>query len=103
MPAITKDSEGKPHTCTWVKARRGESRSGFGAQIYKCEHPQCFSFRPRRDLIGKESLCTKCFAPILLNREMLRRSRPVCENCSQTQEAKEKRQIVATLKEIGID
>jgi hypothetical protein len=75
------------HTHTYVFL---EKRNGV--RYYKCDDPHCTHFASRKLIMGKASVCSNCRkVEIILNGENLRRSRPVCINCSNTAAAKEYR------------
>ena len=60
---------------------------------YRCIHPTCTSFTKKSLLVGKLGLCPNCQAEFVLSREKLKRVRPLCDNCSNTKAAREKRRI----------
>jgi len=61
--------------------------------LFMCAHPDCSHRNEKKFIEGKHSICNKCGSEFVLTREDLRRSKPVCVNCSQTKEAKLHRQI----------
>lgn len=60
---------------------------------YRCIHPTCTSFTRKSLLIGKLGLCPNCQNEFVLDREKLKRVKPLCDNCCNTKTAKEKRRI----------
>lgn len=68
--------------------------------LYQCADPHCTYRDEKKFLEGKASLCNNCRAEIILTREDLRRSKPLCMNCSHTKEAKAARELAAGIKEL---
>jgi hypothetical protein len=68
--------------------------------LFKCADPHC-SFREERLLlVDKASLCNSCRTEFILTMEDLKRSKPLCLNCSQTVEAKAFRATRDAMKEM---
>lgn len=65
--------------------RLGKSRSG--KVRYRCVLPDCYFVVNKELLLGKQSLCNECSAPIILDRYDLTRAAPRCINCKKTKEA----------------
>jgi hypothetical protein len=55
--------------------------------IYNCADPHCTYKENKIFLVGKASLCNECRGEIVLTSEDLKRSKPLCLNCSNTKEA----------------
>lgn len=97
MPAIRLNPDGTPHIHIWICRNRTQSKT------YVCDHPDCFSRQHRDNLIGKSSLCGQCKVnKIILDTYNLDLARPRCEECSQRFEARQRRAVKETLKEMGI-
>lgn len=77
------------HTHTYVRWKKA-----FGEQQYKCDDPDCTSTAPRSLLLGKRSICAICRSKdLILDHKSLKLARPRCENCSNTQESRKKREL----------
>lgn len=103
MPSLTVNSDGSPHIHSYIRGRRPISPSATrkDPQVYVCSDPACTSKARRVDLYGKRSLCSQCMKNILiLNSQSLKLSRPRCLDCSQTKEARERRNIKEGLAQI---
>lgn len=75
------------HVHTFTRGRKI-----FGVQFYMCAHPDCYDMKARTDLVGKRSLCAVCGQhEMILTKEDLKRAKPRCSKCSNTNEAREKR------------
>ena len=62
--------------------------------LFKCDDPHCEHYTDKEMILGKASLCPICRqTEFILTRQNLRCSRPRCDNCSQTNAAREKRRI----------
>ena len=84
------------HTHTLVRWK-----DRFGEMHYKCAHPDCTYAAARSFLIGKRSLCAVCLKmELILTIADLRMARPRCINCSETQEAKATRELLAAQAEL---
>jgi hypothetical protein len=102
MPALITNRDGSPHIHTW--AATGSGAPGVNRDRYVCLDPDCFTAQSRKDLVGKRSICTQCRkTEILLTHSDLRRAKPRCFACSNTQAAKETRKIRERLAEMGIE
>lgn len=79
-----KKMEEKNHIHSFVFLKKKKN----GEELYKCADPSCL-YVIGRDLIeGKISLCPKCFKnTLLLDKEAMRRKRPVCIDCANTKRA----------------
>lgn len=92
MPASTKKKI-KEHLHILVRWKKF-----FGEMCYKCDDPDC-EYTARKDFLqGKRSLCSVCKQEeIILDTENLNLSRPRCQNCSRSNEAKQGRKLKNTL------
>ena len=79
------------HTHQYVRVK-GMVRDGKPF-LYRCGHPECSHREEKKFLEGKFSLCNKCGGEFKLTNEDLKRARPVCKNCSNTNEAKTYRKV----------
>jgi len=71
--------------------------------LFKCADPHCTYREERLLLVGKASLCNSCRAEIVLTMELMKRSKPMCLNCSNTIEAKAYRAARDVMKEMFPD
>lgn len=84
------------HIHTWVKWKKF-----FGELHFKCDHPECFLTAPKSKIVGKRTTCASCHVEeFTLTPRHLKMSRPRCINCSQSKEAKEKRELQGKLKDV---
>ncbi len=98
MPALKFNSDGSRHIHTYV--RKGKGRS---ARQYMCANPHCIHYVNRELLRGKESVCSVCHKTvILLTPDQLQLAKPRCIMCADTAKAREIREKLETLKELGI-
>lgn len=79
MPALK-------HVHTYVKYK---NRPGY----WRCDDKLCTHFIDKERVKGKLSRCNSCGAVFELTYEDLRRVKPVCVECSNTKEAKQKRKV----------
>lgn len=85
----------KQHTHTYVRMSK---------DTFKCDDPKCTHFAHRALVLGKESICAVCHDQvIILDKNSLRRARPRCIQCSNTDEAKKIRERASILKGLGFD
>lgn len=72
------------HTYVFLETRKN------GVDMYKCDDPHCHHFAPRKLILNKASICSKCRqSELILDWKALRNKRPLCINCSETNEAKQ--------------
>jgi hypothetical protein len=65
-----------------------------GERTFKCAHPDCEETRVQSWLVGKRGTCSKCGTKdIIYTPDDLRRARPLCSDCSNTKENRERRKI----------
>ncbi len=68
---------------------------------YRCAAPDCHHWMFRNMLKGKRTRCTSChIEEFFLDRESLRRAKPVCFKCSGTKQAKEVRNRLSDLEDL---
>ena len=72
------------HVHTFVKYKK---KPGF----MRCDAPDCIYWIDKELIINKISRCTQCGTEFQLTREDLKRSRPRCLNCSNTEQARKHR------------
>lgn len=82
------------HIHTYVKYK---GKPGY----FKCDAQDCTHWVDKELIVGKLSLCTQCHSQFQLTRDDLRRSRPRCINCSDTQKAKDARKAFDLTRELG--
>jgi hypothetical protein len=66
--------------------------------LYNCADPHCTYREEKLLLVGKASLCNGCRAEFILTYEDLKRSKPLCLNCSNTKEAIAHRRMQEAIK-----
>lgn len=60
-----------------------------GVEFYKCDDPHCTHYASRKMIINKASVCSGCRKKeIILDWKMLRRRKPKCLSCANTEEAR---------------
>ena len=65
-----------------------------GQIFYRCSHGECWFRAPKSEMLGKKTLCVICQKnEFTLSREDLKRAKPRCLDCSNTKEAREKKQL----------
>ncbi len=68
---------------------------------YRCADPDCFHWMYKNMLLGKRTVCAICKSEeFLLDRESLRRAKPTCFKCSNTEEAKRIRSRLTDLESL---
>ena len=68
---------------------------------YKCADAHCTHTAPRSFILDKASICPKCFSKeLILDREALKRKRPLCIDCRNTKEAQQYRKAKVILEEL---
>ena len=82
MPALN-----HPHSYIRVPVAIGQKKS----EIFKCNDPHCSHSNQRKLLNNAASLCPRCGSEFKLNWQKLQRAVPLCDNCSNTKEARQKR------------
>jgi len=90
----TKQALFRKHIHTFVRYKNNQYKR---KDLYRCNDPYCNYVHEVSFLEGKASLCTKCGAEFILTKEDLKRSRPRCINCSNTQAARAKRRITSMI------
>lgn len=75
------------HTYQRTRIKKNDWRK----QIYRCIHPDCFTYNRAELLTGKRAACTKCGQTMILNYEQLRHRivNPVCFGCSKSKKKPE--------------
>lgn len=73
------------HTHTYERMRN--------KSYYRCVDPHCSHTQKRELLEKKACICYKCNNEFILTWEDLRRARPICLNCSNTEEARRLREV----------
>ncbi len=102
MPSKTINPDGTPHIHTYIRAKRKDGTKN--PLLYRCADPDCTHSMNKFDIEGKRSLCSHCQeTEIILTPTVLKLSRPLCLNCSNTKEAKAFREKKRILQEIGIE
>lgn len=68
---------------------------------YRCAHPDCPHWQYKNLLKGKRSICAVCHSrELLLDREALRRAKPTCIECSNTEKSRSVRLRLHDLEEL---
>lgn len=97
MPLLQKERVG-PHAHSFV---RYKIMGNPPEMHWKCADPHCLFVVPGSLISGKASLCPNCLdGEVILNKEAMRRKRPVCLKCQNTKEGKAYRAAQAVLDEI---
>lgn len=73
--------------------------------VYLCAHPDCNHREVKKFLRGKRSMCNMlgCTNDIILTSDHLQRAAPMCLEHSNTREAREYKERIETLRQIGVD
>lgn len=80
------------HSYAAVKGRKN---------TYMCTDPECTHFTQREFLLGKKSLCPKCFEPFILTFESFKRKVVICDFCGSSESAKKLRKIKQNIEKIS--
>jgi hypothetical protein len=68
---------------------------------YKCADAHCTHTAPRSLILDKASICPKCFnRELILDRDALKRKRPLCIECRNTREAQMHRKAKSLLEDL---
>lgn len=70
-------------------------KNTVGKVRYRCVQPNCYFVVSKDLLLGKQSLCSVCDTPIILDHYDLRRAAPRCINCKTTKEANQLKQAAS--------
>ena len=68
--------------------------------LFMCADSHCTYKEEKKFLLGKASLCNTCRKEMILTTEDLKRSKPMCRDCSNTKEAKEYRRLKEVIREL---
>lgn len=98
MASVLKKTEIHLHVYEKSPTRNSDWRK----QIYRCTDPDCRSYFPARDILGKRARCAECKKEIIIERSQIKNARIVGLCCEKSKKGDAFRAAQAAVEDLGL-